>query len=194
MREIAAQGLVCGKGLPADDWIGVVDGLIKVATVSSAGRSVTFTGVARNGWVGEGSMLKDEPRRYDVIALRDSRIAFMPRQTFQWLLETSLPFNCFLIRQLNERLGQFIAIVETDRLLGPDARVARCLGQLFNPILYPNLDGAIEISQTEIGYLTGLSRQRVNRALSVLEQAGLLRAGYRGVMVTDVPGLLSFES
>jgi hypothetical protein len=61
----------------------------------------------------------------------------MPRATFEWLLDTDIDFNRFLLMQLNERLGQFIAMVEYERLLEPDARVARSLAALFNPVLYP---------------------------------------------------------
>lgn len=192
VRTVPADGLVVGKGGVVDAWIGVVSGLVKIAAFSVDGRSVTFTGVPAGGWLGEGSMLKDEPRRYDVVALRDSRIAYVPRATFQRLLDTSLPFNRFLLRQLNERLGQFIAMVEYERLLGPDARVARCLAQLFNPILYPGLGPRLEISQSEIGYLTGLSRQRANQALQALEAAGLLKVEYGGITIADLGGLWSY--
>ena len=41
------------------------------------------------------------------------------------------------MQQLNERLGQFIAAREIDRLSDPDARVARSLAALFHPVLYP---------------------------------------------------------
>ena len=193
VRDLPAEGLVCRKGAAVECWIGVVEGLVKIASVSPQGKSVTFTGVPTGGWLGEGSMLKDEPRRYDVVALRASRIAYLPRATFQWLLDTSLPFNRFLLEQLNERLGQFIAVVEYERLLEPNARVARCLAQLFNPILYPGLGPRLDISQTELGFLTGLSRQRVNQALAALESAGLLKVEYGGVMVRDLPALGRFE-
>ena len=72
------------------------------------------------------------------MALRESRIAYLPRATFNRLLNTNLCFNRLLLGQLNERLGQFIALVESERLLDPDARVARSLGALFNPVLYPD--------------------------------------------------------
>jgi CRP-like cAMP-binding protein len=192
-RSVAAGGFVCRKGEPVDYWVGVIDGLVKISSVSLEGKAVTFTGVAPGGWFGEGSMLKDEPRRYDAVALRDSRIAYMPRATFQWLLDTSIAFNRFLLHQLNERLGQFIGTVEIDRLLGPDARVARCLAQLFNPLLYPGLDMRLEISQGEIGYLTGLSRQRVNQALSRLERDGLLQVDYGSVTVLSLDRLRQFD-
>ena len=80
-------------------------------------------------------------------------------------------------------------MVEHDRLLDPDARVARCLASLFNPHLYPGIGRALPISQEEIGHLAGLSRQRVNQALQALEQAGLLRVDYGGITVLDLAGL-----
>ena len=108
-------------------------------------------------------------------------------------MDTSIEFNRFLVVQLNERLGQFIAMVEHDRLLGPDARVARGLAGMFNPHLYPGMGNRLEISQEELGYLAGLSRQRVNQSLKLLEQAGLLRVEYGGITVLNMDGLKTFE-
>ena len=191
-KQIPSGGYVCKKGEAVTNWIGVIDGLVKMSNLSSGGKLTTLTGVATGGWFGEGSMLKDEPRRYDIMALRDSRVAFMPRATFNRLLDTNLGFNRFLLVQLNERLGMFIALIENERLLEPDARVARSLGALFNPVLYPGIGRQIQISQEEIGFLAGVSRQRVNQALQVLEKAGLLRIDYGGVTVVDLPGLQRF--
>jgi len=137
-------------------------------------------------------MLKNEPRRYDVVALRDSLVACISRTTFQWLLDNSIPFNRFLLHQLNERLGQFIGRVEMDRLLETDARIARCVASLFNPVLYPGIGPQLQISQEEIGYLAGVSRQRANQALKLLEEEGLLRVEYGGITVIDLEGLRRF--
>jgi CRP-like cAMP-binding protein len=82
-------------------WTGVVSGLLRMGTVSRGGKAMTFTGA----WFGEGTVLKREPRRYDMVALRDSRIALMEQATFFWLYENSVAFNRFLVMQLNERLG-----------------------------------------------------------------------------------------
>jgi len=185
--------LVCRKGEAVEAWIGVVDGLMKMANVSPDGKPTSFAGLGPGAWFGEGSLLKHEPRRYDIVALRESTIACMPRATFTWLLDTSMPFNRFLITQLNERLGQFIGMVEHGRLLGPDARLARCLAGMYNPHLYPGTTATLPISQEEVAQLAGLSRQRANQALQRLEQAGLLRIDYGGITVTDLDGLRRFE-
>ncbi len=187
-------GFVCRKGEALSCWIGIIDGLVKMNNFSPSGKSVTFTGVPAGGWFGEGSLLKDNSRKYDVIALRDTRVARMPRATFEWLLENSLPFTRFLLMQLNERLGQFIGLVENDRMLDVDTRVARCLAAMFNAHLYPGIDELVQISQEEIGYLSGASRQRANQALQLLEREGLLRLDYGGIRVLDLDGLRHFEA
>lgn len=191
-RKITAGGYACREGKPVNHWIGVVEGLVKLSVVSAGGKAATFTGVPTGGWFGEGSLLKTEPRRYDAVALRDSRVAFMPRATFTRLLDTNIGFNRFLLNQLNERLGQFIAMVAYDRLLEPDARVARCLASFFNPFLYPGATEKLTISQEEIGYLSRVSRQRVNQALRALEKARLLRIEYGGVTVLDAASLRNY--
>jgi CRP-like cAMP-binding protein len=192
VKEVPSGAFVCRKGDPVENWVGVIDGLVKMTSVSPEGKSTTFLGVTSGGWFGEGSLLKDATRKYDIVALRATRLAMMPRPTFLWLLDTDIGFNRFLLMQLNERLSQFVAIVENERLLEPDARVARSIAALFNPVLYPAMGPEVQVSQEEIGYLSGVSRQRVNQALHVLEAAGLLKVEYGGLRILDLEGLRSF--
>jgi CRP/FNR family cyclic AMP-dependent transcriptional regulator len=194
IRSVRAGGYVCRKGEPVTAWVGVLKGLVKLSSTTAEGRCVTFTGVPTGGWFGEGSLLKSEPRRYDAIALKDSTIAYVPRRTFMLLLDTNVGFNRFLLIQLNERLGQFIGMVEHDRSLPPESRVASELAVLFNPILYPGNRDTIAISQEELANLVGLSRQRTNRALKSLAQSGLIRVDYRGVRVLDVEKLRDYAT
>src|SRR6187397_2847568 len=107
VRDLPVGVPVCRKGEAVEHWIGVIDGLVKMTSVSPAGKTTTFTGVTSGGWFGEGSLLKDKTRKYDVVTLRESRVAYMPRATFEWLLDTDIGFNRFLLMQLNERLAQF---------------------------------------------------------------------------------------
>jgi CRP/FNR family transcriptional regulator, cyclic AMP receptor protein len=93
------------------------------------------------------------------------------------------------MNQLNERLSQFIAAREIDRMTDPDTKVARSLGALFHPVLYPGVGEVLRITQQELGYLVGLSRQRVNEALTRLQQRGWIRIEYGGVRVLDLAAL-----
>jgi CRP-like cAMP-binding protein len=200
-RQRAVAELVVSQAVPGDHicrvgrevtyWFGVVDGLLKMSSDNAQGETMTFTGLPPGGWFGEGTALKREPYRYNVLALRRSLVAGLPVATFDWLLDHSIGFNRFVMRQLNERLAQFIAAREIDRLSNPDLRVARNLAALFNPALFPGVGQVLRITQQELAYLVGLSRQRVNEALRTLEQHAVIRVEYGGLRVLDLARLRS---
>jgi CRP/FNR family transcriptional regulator, cyclic AMP receptor protein len=189
VAEAEPGEFLCRIGRPATLWLGVVEGLLKMSNDSAIGAPITFTGVPSGAWFGEGTLLKRESYRYNIEALRASVVAGLPIVTFEWLLERSLPFNRHLMNQLNERLSQFIAAREIDRMTDPDTKVARSLGALFHPVLYPGVGEVLRITQQELGYLVGLSRQRVNEALTRLQQRGWIRIEYGGVRVLDLAAL-----
>ncbi len=189
--DAAPGDYVARVGRPVTYWLGVVEGLLKMSADSAQGLTMTFTGVPPGGWFGEGTVLKREPYRYNIQALRKSVVAGLPVESFHWLLDHSIGFNRFVMNQLNERLGQFIAAREIDRMNNPDLRVARSLATLFNPVLYPGVGEVLRITQQELAYLVGLSRQRVNEALTRLQAEGTIRVEYGGLRVLDLPSLRS---
>jgi CRP/FNR family cyclic AMP-dependent transcriptional regulator len=189
IRTFEAGSTVCLRGSPAMHWMGVVEGMLKVDTVSGEGRSTTFAGVPAGAWFGEGAALKGELRPYAVVAIRDSTVAFMSRDTFIGLIEESRSFSRWVIDQLNARLGHYVALIESFRLHDVTARIAYCLSELFNPHLFPATERKLVISQEEIARLCGLSRQNVNRELQKLEAAGVLQIQYGLIEVIDLPGL-----
>ncbi len=187
--QVSSGELLCRVGRPVTYWFGVIDGLLKTSNDSAIGFPLTFTGLPPGGWFGEGTVIKREAYRYNIQALRKSVVAGLGVETFHWLLDRSIPFNRFILQQLNERLGQFMAAREIDRMTDSDARVALSLSALFHPTLYPGVGAVLRITQRELGYLVGLSRQRVNEALRNLQAAGLIRVEYGGVRVLDLDGL-----
>ncbi len=189
--DALAGDYVCRVGRPVTYWFGVVSGLLKMSSDNAQGQTMTFTGVPPGGWFGEGTALKREPYRYNIQALRKSVVAGISVDTFHLLLDHSLGFNRFVMNQLNERLAQFIAAREIDRMHNPDVQVARSLAALFNPVLYPGVGELLRITQQELAYLVGLSRQRVNEALSTLQAQGTIRVEYGGLRVLDLAALRS---
>ena len=180
---------VCRIGRPVTYWFGVVSGLLKMSSDNESGQTMTFTGVPPGGWFGEGTVLKRESYRYNIQPLRPSVVAGLPVDTFHWLIDHSLGFNRFIMNQLNERLGQFIAAREIDRLTNPEIKVARHLAALFNPVLFPGVGEVLRITQQELAYLAGLSRQRVNEALRRMEDQQLIRIEYGGLRILNMDAL-----
>ena len=181
--------LICRRGRTATYWFGVVDGLLKMSTETADGHTITYSGLTAGGWFGEGTVMKREPYRYNVQALRKSLVAGLPVDTFHWLLDHSIGSNRFVMNQLNERMAQVIGTIEADRTPSPEQRVARNLAALANPVLFPGVGEVLRITQQELAYLVGLSRQRVNEALKTLAAQDVLRIEYGGLRILDLSAL-----
>ncbi|WP_372656951.1 Crp/Fnr family transcriptional regulator [Hydrogenophaga sp.] len=184
--SFAAGTTVCARSTPSAHWLGVMDGMLKLENISEGGKSSSFASVPAGAWFGEGAVLKGELRPYEIVALRNSQVAFLPRDNFLSLLEESHPFALWLIAHLNARLGHYVALVQNFRLGDTVAQVAYSLSGLFNPALFPNTERCITISQEELGRLAGVSRQVANRALQELQERGAIRVSYGSIEVIDL--------
>jgi CRP/FNR family transcriptional regulator, cyclic AMP receptor protein len=177
------------SGEDVKGWYAVISGLVKLQSQSSQGRRQGFLGIPAGEWFGEGSVMKSDTRRYDVIAMRECELLCLPRAIFEELRASSLAFNQALADQLNMRLGQAMAIIETFRLRTPEQRVAMYLG----PVLWHG-PRKLSLSQEELGILAGLSRQTVNQALKTLEQQGLVALEFGRVSILDDRGLMDLAT
>jgi len=169
---------------PVAGWYAVVGGLVKLQSQAPDGRVSVFLGIPPGQWFGEGSVLKKERRRYEVVALRETTLLCLPCPVFDALFAQHLPFAQALVHQLNHRLGQAMASIEASRTRSPQQRVALYLSRLFWYGIQK-----VDLSQEELGALVGLSRQTVNRALGELEQRGLLTLQHGRIRVHDDEGL-----
>lgn len=192
LRTYARGSYICHSGDVLEAWTGVVEGLAKIATISPDGKPISYSGIPAGGWFGEGSIIKNEARKYDIVAVRDTRLAMMNAATFRWLFENSAGFNRFLVFQINERLGQFIGMLGVDRMLDAVGRMARTLAWLFNPVLFPAVGHRLDISQEELAQLSGLSRQAANKALKTLVEEGLVEIDAHAIIVRQLDVLARY--
>jgi CRP/FNR family transcriptional regulator, cyclic AMP receptor protein len=188
-RQFTRGSYICHRDERFDYWTGVIRGLVKLSTISRRGRPTTLMGVRAGGWFGEGSILKDEPRQYDVVAIQDTRLAMLNKATFDWLHGHSWGFRHYLIRQLNEQLSQLMSAREGERLMTPTGRLAQTLCCLFNPVLFPTADAQIQLSQEELAQLTGLSRAAISKSLRDLELKQVISASRERITMLDLSGL-----
>lgn len=190
-KLVPVGGLIVRAGDPSIYWMGVIRGLVQMSVIGTDGRATTLACVEETQWCGEGSLLKRERRRYDAIALRPSRIALVPIDTFLQLRNASLPFNHYLQDLMNERMSSFIATLEADRLLGPEQRVAKCVATLCLH-LQGNADIALDITQHDLALICGLSRQRTNACLQVLVQLGHICLEFKSIRVVSLADLTEY--
>jgi CRP/FNR family cyclic AMP-dependent transcriptional regulator len=167
-------------GSAVQGWHAVLSGLVMLQSPASQGRSSAFIGVPDGEWFGEGSAMKPEPRRYNVVALRPTTVLCLPLPLFSTLRDTSLAFNQFLVQHLNMRLGQAMTIIEAGRTQSTEHRVALYLSRLFW-----RSTRRLNLTQEELGQLVGLSRQTVNKVLRGLEGLGIVSLDFGRVAIVD---------
>lgn len=177
------------QGQSQHSWFGVLEGLLKWSISAADGRTVTLGGQSVGSWFGEGTLLRSQPRNADLIALRHSRVALMPYETFDWLRRTEPAFNEFVLLQINERLHWFMGNYAAHRLLDTDRLVARALVGLVHPIANPQGERYLMISQEELANLANLSRQRCNTSLAAMQRSGVVQVGYGAIRILNLRAL-----
>jgi len=176
----------------AASWVGLIDGLVVQQVVGRDGKLAALTSAFSGVWFGEGTLMREGRWQYDAVARRETRAAFIPRDTFMALLGSDLSFSGFIAHLLNDRLSHYMGLLANERLTGAEVRLARVLASLFDPHLYPARPALLRISQGEVALLAGMSRQRANAALKLLEAAGLVALERGGLRVLDLGGLGSY--
>lgn len=188
-RKVAASSYLCRQGERLDHWIGIIHGTAAMVCDSADGRRSTYVILSPGSWFGEGSLIKDEALRFESVAKTDCQLACVPRPVFMDLYDNSVAFSHALIEQLNARCGQFLGNMMFDRMGNAEQRVARSILSLLDPVLYPGTGPLLQLSQEEVGYLAGLSRQVVNGTLKKLEKKGLVEIQFRQISIVDMPAL-----
>jgi CRP-like cAMP-binding protein len=161
-------------------WYGVLNGLVRISAPATAERRSDFLGVAAGEWFGEGAVLKNEVRGYEVVALRDSELLCLPGTVFHQLQASSLAFNQCLVTGLNLRVSQAMAIIHAGRTRSPEQRIALSLSRLFW-----SRTRLLDLTQDELASLAGMSRQTANRVLNVLQERGVISLSMNRIKILD---------
>jgi CRP/FNR family transcriptional regulator, cyclic AMP receptor protein len=188
-RAISAGEPLGYQGESQHHWYGVLEGLLKWSINAPDGRTATLGGQSAGSWFGEGTLLRGQPRRAELVALRHSRVAMLPFETFDWLRRTEGPFNEFLLHQINERLHWFMGNYAAHHLLDTDRLVARAVVGLVHPLLNPRGERHLTLSQEELAHLAAVSRQRCNQSLMAMKREGLVQVAYGAIVVIDLEAL-----
>jgi CRP/FNR family cyclic AMP-dependent transcriptional regulator len=172
--------VVLPAGEQTQGWYGVLEGLVKISGRPTGGRRSDFLGVAQGEWFGEGAVLKNELRRYQVVALRDTELLCLPSAVFHDLQSSSLAFNQSLVTGLNLRVSQAMAMIEAGRTRSPLQRIALSLSRLFW-----SRTRQLDLTQDELASLAGMSRQTANVVLNALQAQGVIVLSMNRIKVLD---------
>lgn len=147
--------------------------------------------------VGELAAIRETDRSATVIACSDGAVHRLPKERFLGFLHR----NPEAWRLLATMLGDRLDWANQRRLdfagYPVDQRLARVVVELAERHGHP-VDGGvnlgIELTQEELGKLVGAAKESAIKAVRRLRGAGLIRTGYRRIVVADLERLRAFAT
>ena len=185
-KSFARDSVIVGQEDPGDALFVVSEGKVKVVLYGNTGREVILSLFKPGDFFGEMSLLDNQPRSANVIALEDSMLLVLERRAFSEHLEKHPRTALKVLAELSRRLRRADAIIGNLALLDVFGRVARFLRELAKNE-GEHTDGMVVIrqrpTQQEIASMIGTSRETVSRALSEFQRRGFIELSGKKIVL-----------
>jgi len=169
-RQLAADETLFLAGDPGDGFYRLDEGLLKVTIESATGAERILAILGPGAIVGDLSIIDGKPRSATVTALRDCKLRFVSRTTFETFSRNEPEIYKYLVKLLATRLRDTDAIVAAGSFLPLKGRVARALLDLAHAF-GNNVGGKRvvirqKVSQSELAAMAGIARENVSRIMN----------------------------
>jgi CRP/FNR family transcriptional regulator, cyclic AMP receptor protein len=175
LRTFHPQETIFRHGEPGRTVILVLQGYVKLSTTLANGREVVLEILGPGGCVGEVTVLNNGPREADATALSRCRLLSIDGRQFKQAFDRRPEALLAIMQLVSERLQRARDQVVDALALSAPARLAKAILQLSRlgaPDLHHGRTSRLRLSQSELGSMTGMTRESVNRYLGVWRDAG----------------------
>ena len=161
-----------------DTFFIISKGSVKITRIREDGREVIFAMLGEGEFFGEMSLLDEEKRSANAIALEDTDVLSLKRRKFLALLEDYPKIGISLLSELTRRIRKSDEQIESLSLCGAEHRVGRTLLRLAEEFGIIR-KGVVKISKLsyrqDIAKMAGTSRETVSRMIKLLEEKGMIK-------------------
>lgn len=175
--------IIVEQGKKADALFIILTGRARVVTSDSRGREVILASMQPGDYIGEMSLIDDEPHSATVRAELQTDVLMLGRAEFARCLPDSSSMAYAVLRGLVQRLRHADRKIESLALMDVYGRVARALLEFAKPEPDGTLVIREKISRQDIAKMVGASREMVSRVMKDLEGRGLTEILDSGAMV-----------
>lgn len=170
----------------------VLSGGVRLSVLTAEGRELSFAHAGEGDIFGEIAMLDGSPRTADATAVKKTQAMSLSRAALDRVVERSPALAHSIISFLCRRLREADMQLEGVALHRIEVRLARYLAGLAQQVAPDRDEGQVDVelgmSQGELALLLAASRPKVNGALTMLEDQGIVeRVG--GKLRCDLEGL-----
>jgi CRP/FNR family transcriptional regulator, cyclic AMP receptor protein len=170
----------------------MVHGYVKMSAVTAGGREVVLDVVGPGDVFGELGVLTDQGRAATAMAMTPCSVLSIDGRAFLAALGRSPEAMFWVIHLLGRRLNKTTQQMTDGLELPAPVRLAKTLLQLAALHSLLAADGLrinLPLSQHELGGMTGLIRESINRHLGTWREAGWLSQAGRTITLHNVAAL-----
>lgn len=171
-----------------DGVYGVLEGSISLGYIDVNGNEAIAAIAEPIMWFGEISLIDNQPRSHDAIALKKSVVLQIPGEPLKEFLLKN-PYYWYYFALLTSQKLRYVFL---EQIAIQTQTISQRLAQRLLFILegYGNRasinDLNIQISQDQLANMLTVSRQTVNQELNHFEKQGVIQLGFKKIQVIDL--------
>ena len=166
----------------------IIKGTVKLTRISEEGREYIFSFLGEGDFFGELSLLEDEIRSTNAVAVKDSTIISFQRSDYVKIFRQFPQITLNLLREMTQRLRERDRLIKSMSLQNATGKVACTILRFADDAGDINM-GQVEIPRLpphrDIANMVGTSRETISRAINMLTEQGYLQKEGGRLIIKD---------
>ena len=179
--SLPAQTTIFAPGLPAENFLLVLDGTVRVQQVSSGGREIVLYRVTggESCIMTTACLLSQDTYNAEGVTETAVEAVAVPKAAFDELMGRSAEFRRFVFSDYSSRITDLLHVVEEIAFERIDKRLAQKLLDLADP------EGRLGTTHQELAVELGTAREVVSRHLKEFQRRGWLELTRGQIHISD---------
>lgn len=183
-RTVPKNTLVISEGDISSSMYFIKSGKVNVTVGNEEGKEMILSTLQAGDHFGELSLIDDEPRSANVIAMEKCEFIILHRADFFQLIKQNSTIAISVIKYLCQRVRFITNIAQGLALLDVYGRLSRLLYSLAEPDENGLLQIKLPLTHKEIAARVGSSREMISRVISELEKGHYLTIKHKIITIS----------
>jgi len=194
-RKFARGDLIFQKDDPGQSLFIIESGSVRIYVPGTQGADLTLAVMGPGDFFGDMSLLDGRPRSASAAAAADSVLLSLERSEFTSVMRSRPDAALSILAVIASRLRDSDQMASDLAFLDVSGRLARRLLDLSGTNGVQREDGVllqVTLTQEELANMIGVTRESVNRNLSMFRRLGLIAREGRKIILRNPDGLRAY--
>lgn len=190
LQRLRHGELAVRDGAADDQFCIILSGAVRISSQLPGAKEYVYAVLGPGSYFGLANAVRRATITADARAFGATDLAVCAGPALEAMLDERPRLWKHVSFLLSRRLRLALTALRDNSVAPLPERIARrLLGHALSSDLGGLTQVAVRMTQADLALMLAASRARTNAALKSLERAGLVRAGYRGITILDLPGL-----